>query len=511
MTVAASEPLIGSFRTRAVSSTFIHYATALLVSLLNSVTVIVLVRGLTVEEYGGYNVLVSLVAFGNLMTSFGINPIIQRFLPEYVASGGVRLAQKLIGGVVSLKLVSSLLFAAFLFMTSGVWLAWVHLPSSMATLLGITLLIFLVAVEGQLLGDGVLVSLLDHRYWGAARVGHAALKVALFAWVLKTGGGVGSVLVAWLATECLLLALYGLRVYASLFAVGRPEGTNVALPLGRLAKFGAYLYFHNVGFFLRDKTLDIFVIAYFLGSYEVGLYAVAFGVAALLLQFSPGLQLRAIMTTLLVERYVRDPSPEAIERSFAFFAKLVFFVGMPLFALPAVLSQEVIVYLLNPEYVAVSRMFAVALCLVGVQQMANAYGPALATLEKSAIVFGGNVFSLYNLIMDLLLIPPLGLWGAVLATGSGGIFLYLYYAVAAKRVCRLSQPWGAYRRASLNLALTCIVLYLLRPFVNGPAILIGILVFSLGLYLLLSSLNRIFTAEERVFMRGLIKRDVWIF
>lgn len=500
-----------SFRARAVSSTMLHYATVLLVSLLNGATVVVLVRGLSVEEYGTYNVLTGLVVFGNLMTSFGIGPIIQRFLPEYVASGRAQLSRRLVGSVVSLKLLSSLVFAMLLWLSRDLWLAWVHLPTSAGALVALTLVVFLVAVEAQLLGDGVLVSLLDHAYWGAARVGAAALRLALFAWALERQGGVRGVLLAWLVTECLLLGLYGVRLRARLPSGEAAPGTDERLPVERLARFGAYLYFHNVGFFLRDKTADVFVIAYFLGSYGVGLYGVAFGIAALLLQFSPGLQLRAIMTSLMVERHVTDPSPPALRRQFAFLAKLTFFVGMPIFVFPAVLSREVIVHLLNPQYAGVATMFAVSLGFVAIQQMAYVFGPPLATLEKSAVVFWANILAVYNLAMDVMLIPLIGVWGAVLATGSGGTLLYVYYAVLARRLCGLSQPWKAYLRCAVNLAVAVLALYALRPLVDGLVTLVLVAALGGALYLGLCAVNRIFSAEERELVNGLLGRRVWVF
>ncbi len=512
LTLSRSKGEAKSFRDRAVSSTALQYTTALISTLLNALTSVLVLRAVSVETYGSYNILASIVAFGNMASSLGLVPIIQRSLPEYVTKKQGRLAKHLVLASVALRLAASLVFAALLILTQNSWMSWLNLPDTFRTghmLAVLVAAITIASVNAQLLGDGILVSLFQHTYWGVVRVGYGLVKLTLFVWALGSGTGIEGLLTAWLASELLMILPYATRVAKTL--AGLPSQAPERLPWRRIAAYGGSLYLNNISYFMRDKSLDVFFVAYFLSSYDVGFYAMAFGMAMLLLQFTPVLQLRGIMTTLMVERAVADRSRETLQRFFSFYAKLVLFLGMPLFVLPAAFSHEVIHYLLNPMYEPAAGLFAVSLGIVSFAQLPYIYHPALATTEQSRILFWGNLAALANIALDLLLIPKWGLWGVVAASGVGHLLLYSYYAIVVRRSCGLVQPWGAYARIAALLAITFTASYVfLRPLVSSPWSLIAAGCAAAGGYLLLARVWRIFSHEERALVNQLLGRQLWV-
>ena len=44
---------------------------------------LIIIRTLTVSDYGIYNILMSIMSFSLLIFSFGIPPILERYIPEY--------------------------------------------------------------------------------------------------------------------------------------------------------------------------------------------------------------------------------------------------------------------------------------------------------------------------------------------------------------------------------------------------------------------------------------------
>ena len=65
------------------SGSIFHYSTKIVTTILGFLVTIYVIRKLSIEEYGLYNFLLSIVLLAQLCTSFGLSPIIQRYLPEY--------------------------------------------------------------------------------------------------------------------------------------------------------------------------------------------------------------------------------------------------------------------------------------------------------------------------------------------------------------------------------------------------------------------------------------------
>ncbi len=499
------------FRSRAVSSTVLQYATAAAAMALNTFTTVLIVRGVSVQTYGHYTVLASVVAFVNLATSLGLAPMVQRFVPEFVAAGRIGQARRLVERAFLGRLAAGLVLALALLASRDLWAAWLRLPPEVVhspLLVALVLAIAIASSQAQLLGDAVLISLLDHGVWSSVRIGYAIVKLALVAWALSIGG-LTWLLAAWLASETAMLLPYGWRIWQRFAAAPRD---TAPLPVKRLARYAAQVYGHNIGYFMRDRALDVFIIAGCLGAEAVAHYGVAYGFAILLLQFSPANQLRSIMTTLMVERHVKDPSPATLQRFFAFHAKLVAFTGLPLFLISGVFAAEVIRYVLNPAYLEVAPLFVTALLVSCVGQFSLIYHPLFSTTERTDVIFWGNVCGAVNVGLDLTLVPRWGLWGALTGAAAGEFLLYTYYTARAARLCGVRQPWSAYGRVLANLSLPLALGWFgFRPLVRGPVSLAAAAGTVLLAYLVCARWNRVFSTEERQLANGLLGRPVWVF
>jgi len=146
-------------------------------------------------------------------------------------------------------------------------------------------------------------------------------------------------------------------------------------------------------------------------------------------------------------------------------------------------------------------------------QFCYAYTPILYALEKSRILFIASGAAIYNLIMDLILIPRLGILRAILATGSAGIILLPYYYIALKKEgsVKLKYPWKSFIKFSVNNIPLCFMLFFLKGFIHNITSLIGILIIGAIIYLCLSCLNKGFEEKDRELINKAIGSKLFVF
>ena len=77
---------------------------------------VLLVRTLSQEAFGIYSILYAVIPMLNLVGSFGLQEVLQRFLPEYYAKNEFKLARKLVFRVFILRTIVSILVISAIFM-----------------------------------------------------------------------------------------------------------------------------------------------------------------------------------------------------------------------------------------------------------------------------------------------------------------------------------------------------------------------------------------------------------
>ena len=222
-------------------------------------------------------------------------------------------------------------------------------------------MIILLVLESRLLGDAALVVLFENRYWNIAQSAYAFLKFVLFYLAIIMGYGITGIIASWLIAEAMLFMLFIIKGYKVIFSLPYRQEDIQPMPVKRLATFGGRLILSQTSYFLRDKAADIFLLAYFLGTYEVGLYSFAYGIPLLLMSFSPGSKLRAIFTSVLTRNFTRTKDKQQLSYFFEFINKIIFFSMIPLFVILMVIADKVILYAFNPAYLTVGNLFILSL------------------------------------------------------------------------------------------------------------------------------------------------------
>ena len=498
---------------KAFSGSIHQYVASLLMFIFSSLTSIYIIRKLAVEDYGTYNFIGSLITIAQYVTSLGLGPTIQRYLPEYREKGNNYFQKRILFVSMLIRLLAGFFFILVFLIANDRIIITFNLPVSFSKFSPLIALIILLTLESQLLGDAALVALFENRYWNFSRSTYMCLRFILFYLSLSMGYGILGILWSWLIVEVILFLLFLIKAYKIIFSLPTKKTEIQPLPIRRFINFGGYLILQQSAWFFRDKATDIFLISYFFGTYEVALYSFAFGMPLKLMSFSPGSKLRGIFTPLFVRSYTKTNDKQQLSYFFELVNKIIFFSMVPIFVILMILADKVIIYVFNPAYLKVANMFVLSLGFLMIWQFAYAYVPIIYTLEKTKILFIGSLFAFYNLIVDIILIPSLGILGAILATGSAGVMLPIYYHFAMKREkeIELKYPLRAFAKFSVNTAITAGIVFLMRDFINNFLSLIYVLVIGGIIYLGLSYLNKGFDEKDRKIFNNAIGKNIFVF
>lgn len=495
------------------SGSIFHYLATIVTAIFGLLTTIYIVRGLSIEEYGLYNFLISIILLAQIATSFGLAPIIQRYLPEYKEKNNNYFQKKIMLSAVFIRFIAGLAIVIFLLLANNWIINIFNLPEISKSILPFISLITILILESRLLGDAALLSLFENKYWSLSTGIYSILKFCLFLLALRLGYGILGIIWAWLIGEGMLFFLFLVKVWKVVFSLPVTKEEIRPLPVKRFLRFGLHLWFENIFYLFRDKATDIFIISYFLGQKGVGLYSFAFGLPLVIASFSPGNILHPVITPALIQKYTRDKNKEDLSYFFQFMNRIIFFTVVPTSLALIILSNEIIKYIFSSAYLEILPLFVLSTGFLTIVQFSCAYTPILYTLEKSKIILIASGSSIYNLIMDLILIPHLGILGAILATGSAGLIILPYYHFALKKEesVKLKYPWKSFIKYSLNTVTLCIALFFLKDFIHNVASLIVILIVGAIIYLGFSCLNKGFEQKDRELINKAIGRKLWYF
>ena len=267
----------------------------------------------------------------------------------------------------------------------------------------------------------------------------SALLAALMVWWLGFGN-MGAVSIV--PARDIVLVIVGLvALWPVLSLVPRTDAWKKVLSFGFKASLGNTLQFLNY-------RLDAFIVAYFIGSYGVGIYSVAVGLAEFL-WFVPG-----SVALVLFPRAAALPEGEAKNLA-ASATRITQFITLVGGVLMAALGWLAIWIIYGPQFS--SSYLPLLLILPGIWLFG--YGKLsvsyLMGMDKPLYGTYLTVFSLVLMVpLDLLMIPRWGVAGASIASTivySLGGFLGLWWFVRHTRLPLLAfllprkEDWGVLR------------------------------------------------------------------
>jgi O-antigen/teichoic acid export membrane protein len=378
---------------------------------------IVLVRAMPEHDFGIFNLLYAVIPVVSTIASFGLEQTLRRFQPEYLQAGNTAAAARLVRMVSRGRLASSFL------VLGTILLAW----NSVAHFFGLGpyrgqfalfCLVVLLYFQTNIL-QMTLASHMLHRF----SVGMlSVLAVAkLIAYLLISWLGTLDLDTAILADATAYVVTYaGLRYahwrYCSVPAEQRTFRFAPA-ERRRLLRYGFFNNLNDAGAMALNVRTDNFFIAALMNPYAVGAYAFYVRLTLMATRILPTKMFENVVQPL----FFSIPSQQADQRVPRYFTALLntsLLTQLPLAAYAFAYHREIVEVLFAGKFVEHSWLLPLVFMFSTINVLGIPVTLVAQHAERTSILLTSKILAIWNVAGLLLLVPPLGIYGAAIASGS---------------------------------------------------------------------------------------------
>lgn len=465
---------------------------------------VIVIRYITQSEYGIFSLALVLVSAFGAIATLGLQPGSTRQIAYYRGKDDTSKVKGVVVSSLQLAVIASILLSFILFFTSNLISTNIFHSPELST----PLRIFSIIIPFS-----VLVGIFTSIFRGFDRVGPKiyfqdilmnALRPLLYVAVILLGLSFLGVVYAYVASivfTCLAFATYMMRK-SPIPIRGKVSGIN---PIRKeLLLFSLPLLVVNILGIITGWT-DTLMLGYFKAPEIVGLYNAAFPLAQVI-SLTIGSMI-FIYLPIASQLYAKGLNVE-LQRSYKVLTKWICSAIMPLSLILLLFPEAVLNLLFGASYIPAST----ALQILAVGFFIRNIGPAGTTLT----VMGKTRFLMWlnlacagmNVILNILLIPPLGIVGAAIASIAA---LILGKIIASVRVYSLAkvQPLSKnlVKPMLTSIGLIFLIYILARSFLDITLWMLPILfILFLGLYGLSILLTKSFGREDIMILLAIEQR-----
>ncbi len=479
----------------------------LIIPIINMLITIYIVRKLTIIDYGLYNLLYALIGYLTLFSSMGLLNVFQRFIPEYYAKKEYSKVKILFKYGVLIRFMLALIFIIIL-LIFGNFLNHLFKIDNFNEYIKFFFIGIILFLEVQVV-EVTLSSLWHNKSIMISYLITTIFRAIITYFFLEKNAGLKELLLAETLYYAFLLIIQLFFYYFSFCLKHYSHDKTVSIK--RLLRYSCFSYLDEIGWTILDVKTDFFIISSFLGPTMVGLYAFANQFIESISKVMPFKIMRSLIRTVFFSKFSENYGIHQIIQKFNMLIKFIAFISFPIFLGIIVYGDKIIIHLFDSKYLPglpILWIFTGFMMIISLQFPLQL---VVQAVEKVEITFYSKIFSIYNLIGDLLVVQLFGILGVALVTCSARLFQFIFIFWRIRKFVPLTIDLQPLVKIFVNSLIMMAVLYLVKNLVNNSITLVVCLALGLITYLSSSFINKSFFVEEREIINNLLPRPIFVF
>jgi O-antigen/teichoic acid export membrane protein len=478
-----------------------------LVPIINLLITILIIRKLTVDEYGIYKILLAVLSYVALITSLGLPGVFRRFIPEFFQKKELSKLKALVekGLFFRIILVIGIVVIIIVFAEPIGNLLKFQQAMQYFAIFSIGIVFYL---SSTLLAS-TLISVFQHKQYLIAQVIYVLFRGGLLYVLLSQGKGLVGLLISESASYGLFFLLFFIMYRR--FLSSQSIKKRAKLPLRRLLKFGGFSYFNEAGAQILSVSTDYFIISAFLGPIAVGIYGFANRVLVLASRILPQSMFINIIRPAFYMKYVKHEDADQTNKMFNFLTKIICFVSLPMIVAIIIMGDKLIILVFDPKYLESLTVLWIVAGFHALTYFMEPIAIVLESKEKVQILFYSKIFAVYNLIGNLLVVKTYGVIGIAVVTGTAVLFKNLFCYWYAKKLVHVRLDFTSLAKIVVNTGIMGAFIYLLRPQVQNLISFAFIIFLGVIVYLGAAFVNKAFSSSERNILNRVLPRPLFVF
>ena len=402
---------------------------------------IVIVRGMTEQDFGVLSLLYAFIPILSTFASFGLEQTLRRYQPEYLRSGNRSAAAWLVRVVASARFGSNVALLAIVLLTWNLTAPLFKLAPYRADFALFCLLI-MVHFQSRILQLTLASHMLQRLSVGSMAVLNAG-KLAAYLVLLHLD--MFTLKAAIVADLLAYGAAYLVLKTAHLkFCTPPPSAEPFspdAVERRRLLRYGFYNNFNDFGTMILTPRIDNFFIAALVDHIAVGAYAFYVRLGGMIGELRPTRLFDNVIQPIFFA-IPREHAEARIPRYFSLLVNMNLVWQLPFLAYVAGYHREIVQILFDGKFLDRSFLLPVMVGFGTLQAFERPAAFVAQYTERVSILLYSKVFAFYNVAAMLLLLPVAGLLGAAIATGSANLMKNLFIWWFVRRMARWTN-WAA--------------------------------------------------------------------
>ncbi len=374
---------------------------------------ILLIRFLTVEEYGEFNIFIAtMTLIGSI--SLGGDKVLQRFFPHHLKhkkDNAIALFKIML--IYRYLIISTLCLGTYLLAKIGILdvnrFNFHHLD--MAVIAGIVMATQIYAMTT------LNATYMDLKFINSVYIFGDILKLSFLYLLFK--GDLSIAINIYTFGEGLVLIAIVLRLFKK---IGLPLKHLISakakkLELKRYFQYAKYMILATTGTYILSTHIDFYFISYFNSNTDVGIYAFSAKIAFLLLLFAPSNLMFNVNLPIFFNKVDNGAGIENLYPYLELYLKINIVVWSIIIAVFYANSKWIILHVFSSEYLKSVPYILFWFFILYANIIKSVFEPVTRSIEYTKSYLWTFYAAFLNVLGNFFLIPILGIIGALISTG----------------------------------------------------------------------------------------------
>jgi len=470
---------------------------------------ILIIRLLSVREFGTFSLFLSFLSiFGGL--SFGIHHIYQRYIAIYAEN------KRDMSRVIKFTFVTTtarigiflgVIAVLYIFKSLDIINLKLNFPYVWLAVITCVAVIFKLVFQ-----EGLLSGYLDHKYFNLIDISILLLKCLIII-ILRPETVIGFIYI-WLYLEILriifLFARFSYVVWRNKAEI--PNSRGKKLEYRRYYDYGKYFIFATIASQILAFDIDNYFLAYFIGNEAVGMYSFATKVTFALGGFAPVNIMFNVTTPLIIKEYQQHRNKERLLGPIDTLFKLNILVYTIMVIFFLININFILNIVFKGKYDSTVPYILAFIPISFLPVIKNTFEPVSRGIGKTKVYLFTFVSAMLNLVGNIILIPRLGIIGAIISTGLAISLQSVAFVVFAIREIKFSFDLKFLAKLGINFLPIALLGYYLQPyFLRAVSNTIILNILLLLTSIVIFKFNKCFSQKESDFINSFLPVKVFAF
>jgi O-antigen/teichoic acid export membrane protein len=394
---------------------------------------VVMVRGMTKQDFGAFNLLYTFIPVISTVASLGLEQTLRRYQPEYLKAGKTVAANWLVRFVSSARFGTNILLLGLILFFWNAVAPFFKMASYRAefAIFGVLVLFFF---QSRILQISLAAHML-HRYSVGAMALLSLAKLGAYgilSWyqILTLRNAILGEIAAFGIAYVFLVAAYRRNCLPAKDAGHyRPDPAERK----RLLRYGFFNNFNDAGTLLLTTKSDNLFIAAILDPISVGVYAFYTRLSAMGSRLLPATLFENVVQPVFFA-VSKSEADRKIPQYFSLLLNLDLMLQWPILAFAIAYHAELVVAVFGGKFAEHSWLLPVIAGFATLNAVSTSITLVVQYEEKPVVLLISKIFGIYNAIALIVLLPIAGVYGAAIASGSAQLMknAYIWWNVRAR-------------------------------------------------------------------------------